>query len=53
MAVKSDIEIAQEAKLLNIAIGSVSRKHTRLKGKLNITLPSNSTLYEYLMINMG
>lgn len=42
-----------EAKLLNIAIGSVSRKHTRLKGKLNITLPSNSTLYEYLMINMG
>ena len=38
-----------EAKLLNIAIGSVSRKHTRLKGKLNITLPSNSTLYEYLM----
>lgn len=42
-----------EAKLLNIAIGSVSRKHTGLKGKLNITLPSNSTLYEYLMINMG
>ena len=42
-----------EAKLLNIAIGSVSRKHTRLKGKLNITLLSNSTLYEYLMINMG
>ena len=42
-----------EAKLLNIAIGSVRRKHTRLKGKLNITLPSNSTLYEYLMINMG
>lgn len=42
-----------EAKLLNIAIGSVSRKHTRLKGELNITLPSNSTLYEYLMINMG
>ena len=42
-----------EAKLLNIATGSVRRKHNRLKEKLNITLPSNSTLYEYLMINMG
>ncbi len=42
-----------EAKLLNIATGSVRRKHNRLKEKLNITLPSNSTLYEYLMKNMG
>lgn len=42
-----------EAKLLNIATGSVRRKHTRLKEKLDITLPSNSTLYEYLMKNMG
>lgn len=42
-----------EAKLLNIATGSVRRKHNRLKEKLNITLPNNSTLYEYLMKNMG
>lgn len=42
-----------EAKLLNIATGSVRRKHNRLKEKLNITLLSNSTLYEYLMKNMG
>ncbi len=42
-----------EAKLLNIATESVRRKHNRLKEKLNITLPSNSTLYKYLMKNMG
>ena len=41
-----------EAKLLNIATNSVSRKRSRLKQKLNITLPTNFSLYEYLIKNM-
>lgn len=41
-----------EAKLLNIATNSVSRKRSRLKQKLNIILPTNSSLYEYLIKNM-
>lgn len=41
-----------EAKLLNIAPNSVSKKRSRLKLKLNITFPTNSSLYEYLIKNM-
>lgn len=41
-----------EAILLNIAPNSVSKKRSRLKQKLNITFPANSSLYEYLIKNM-
>lgn len=41
-----------EAKLLNINTNSVKTKHMRLRQKLNITLPSKSTLYDYLIENM-
>lgn len=41
-----------EAILLNISPNSVRTKHLRLRQKLNITLPTNSTLYEYLIENM-
>ncbi|MEG1564549.1 MAG: hypothetical protein RR365_12615 [Bacteroides sp.] len=41
-----------EAKLLNINTNSVKTKHMRLRQKLNITLPSQSTLYDYLIENM-
>lgn len=42
----------QEAKLLNIVPDSVKTKHSRLRQKLNITLPPKSSLYEYLINNM-
>lgn len=41
-----------EAILLNIAPNSVSKKRSRLKQKLNITFPADSSLYEYLIKNM-
>ena len=41
-----------EAKLLNITLNSVRTKHSRLRQKLNVSLPNNTTLYEYLMQNM-
>ena len=41
-----------DAKLLNIATKYVSRKRSRLKQKLNLKLPTNSSLYEYLIKNM-
>ena len=41
-----------EAKLLNITVDSVRTKRLRLRQKLNITLPTNYTLYQYLIENM-
>lgn len=41
-----------EAKLLNISPNSTRTKHLRLRQKLNISLPPNSTLYDYLIENM-
>lgn len=41
-----------EAKLLNISTNSVRTKHLRLRQKLNISLPANTTLYEYLTENI-
>lgn len=41
-----------EAKLLNITPSSARTKHFRLRQKLNISLPANSTLHEYLIENM-
>lgn len=41
-----------EAKLLNITPGSVRTKRLRLKQKLNIELPSKTTLQKYLIDNM-
>lgn len=38
-----------EAKLLNISLGSVRTKRLRLKQRLNITLPNQTTLYKYLV----
>ncbi len=43
----------EEAKLLNIVPDSVKTKHSRLRHKLNITLPPRSSLYEYFINNMG
>lgn len=42
-----------EARLLNITPNSVRTKHLRLRQKLNIILPSKTTLYEYLIENLN
>ena len=42
-----------EAKLLGINVESVRRKRSRLRIKLNITLPKRISLYQYLIENMG
>lgn len=41
-----------EAKLLGINVESVRRKRSRLRIKLNITLPKSISLYQYLIENM-
>ena len=43
----------EEAKLLNIMPDSVKTKHSRLRQKLNITLPPKSSLYEHFINNIG
>ncbi|WP_071145529.1 tetratricopeptide repeat protein [Bacteroides ihuae] len=40
---------SDEAKLLNISPSSARTKHLRLRQRLNITLESKTTLYEYLI----
>lgn len=42
-----------EAKLLNISPSSVRTKRLRLRQRLNITLPNQTTLYEYLVSNLN
>lgn len=42
-----------EAKLLNISPSSVRTKRLRLRQRLNITLPNQTTLYEYLIDNVN
>ena len=39
----------EEAMLLNITPNSVRKKRLRLRQKLNLSLPENSSLYEYLV----
>lgn len=41
-----------EAKLLNITTSSARTKHLRLRQKLKISLPTNTTLYQYLIENI-
>lgn len=43
----------EEAKLLSITPSSVRTKRLRLRQRLNITLPSQTTLYEYLIENLN
>ena len=42
-----------EAKLLNISPSSVRTKRLRLRQRLNITLPDQTSLYEYLIDNLS
>lgn len=43
----------EEATLLNITPNSASKKRLRLRQKLNLALPENSSLYEYLIEKMN
>lgn len=45
-------DVNAEARLLNINPPSVRTKHLRLKEKLKITLPSKTSLYDYLVENL-